>query len=210
MATAAGVTPRGRRQTRPELSCDDQDVDAEITRVFIASCRKLWRLTPDVRGTICDVLLRHAFTPINTYLFKPVDLPDPRALHALSWSTGSTMREQMQRQLFSPSDYDVLRADAARFAELAAVRNVRVVQDTVATGGLLVTGNYFAMLGARPALGRLLTPADAAARGGEAVVVLSYRAWRARYGADPSIIGQRSRWGGSASRWSAWRSRTRF
>src|SRR5687767_1326462 len=27
--------------------------------------------------------------------------------------------------------------------------------------------------------------------GGEAVAVLSYRAWRARYGADPGIIGQR-------------------
>ena len=43
-------------------------------------------------------LLGSAFTLINAYLFKPVDLPDPRALHALSWSTGSTLREQMQRQ----------------------------------------------------------------------------------------------------------------
>jgi predicted permease len=97
----------------------------------------------------------------------------------------------MARERFSLADYDALRSEAARLAELAAVRDVRVIQDDVATGGLLVTGNYFAMLGARPALGRLLTPADAAVRGGEAVVVLSHRAWRSRYGADPAIVGQR-------------------
>jgi predicted permease len=54
-----------------------------------------------------------------------------------------------------------------------------------------VTGNYFELLGARPALGRLLRPDDAAARGGAAVVVLSLQAWRSRYGSDPAIVGQR-------------------
>ena len=136
-------------------------------------------------------LVGSAFTLLNAYLFKPIDLPAPHALHALSWETDSTSRDMSRRQRFSLSDYEALRTDGARVAELAAVRDVRVMQDTVASGGLLVTGNYFTMLGARPALGRLLTPADVAVRGGEAVVVLSHRAWRARYGADPAIIGQR-------------------
>ena len=136
-------------------------------------------------------LVGSAFTLLNAYLFKPIDLPAPHALHALSWETDSTSRDMSRRQRFSLSDYEALRTDATRVAEVAAVRDVLVMQDTVASGGLLVTGNYFTMLGARPALGRLLTPADAAVRGGEAVAVLSYRAWRARYGADPGIIGQR-------------------
>ena len=65
------------------------------------------------------------------------------------------------------------------------------MQDAVSTRGLLVTGNYFEMLGARPALGRLLRPDDAAARGGVAVVVLSHQTWRSRYGSNPAIVGQR-------------------
>jgi hypothetical protein len=56
---------------------------------------------------------------------------------------------------------------------------------------MLVTGNYFELLGARPSLGRLLRPSDAAARGGAPVVVLSHNAWRSRYGSDPAIVGQR-------------------
>jgi predicted permease len=62
------------------------------------------------------------------------------------------------------------------------------MQDAVSTPGLLVTGNYFELLGA---LGRVLRPDDAAARGGRAVVVLSHQTWRSRYGSDPAIVGQR-------------------
>src|SRR5262245_15637501 len=138
-------------------------------------------------------LLGSAFTLLNAYFIRPIDLPNPHALYALSWDTDAPAGNGMgmARERFSLADYDALRSEAGRLAELAAVRDVRVIQDDVATGGLLVTGNYFAMLGARPALGRLLTPADAAVRGGEAVVVLSHRAWRSRYGADPAIVGQR-------------------
>jgi predicted permease len=136
-------------------------------------------------------LLGSAFTLLNAYFIRPINLPNPHALYALSWDTDATAGNGMARERFSLADYDALRSEAARLAELAAVRDVRVMQDDVDMGGLLVTGNYFAMLGARPALGRLLTPADAAVRGGEAVVVLSHRAWRSRYGADPAIVGQR-------------------
>lgn len=47
------------------------------------------------------------------------------------------------------------------------------------------------LLGARPLHGRLLRPGDA----GSDAVVLSEQAWRARFGADPDIIGARRRIG---------------
>ncbi len=53
----------------------------------------------------------------------------------------------------------------------------------------IVTGNYFAVLGARPALGRLFSPSDDSVRGRDAVAVLAYGAWKSRFGADPSIVG---------------------
>jgi macrolide transport system ATP-binding/permease protein len=127
-----------------------------------------------------------AFTILNAYLLKPIDLPNPHALYALSWDTETTRRHR-----FRLADYQALQPEARRFAGLAAAQDVTVMQDSVSTRGLLVTGNYFELLGARPALGRLLRPDDAAARGGVAVVVLSSEAWRSRYGSDPAIVGQR-------------------
>jgi predicted permease len=136
-------------------------------------------------------LLGSAFTILNAYLLKPIDLPNPYALHSLSWDTDTT-----RRQRFTMADYQALQPEARRFAQVAAAQNVTVMQDSVSTGGLLVTGNYFELIGARPALGRLLRPDDAPARGGRAVAVLSHQAWRSRYGSDPAIVGQRIPLGG--------------
>ena len=131
-------------------------------------------------------LVGSAFTILNAYLLKPIDLPNPHALYSFNWDTETT-----RRQRFRLADYETLQPDARRFAGLAAAQDITVMQDAVSTRGLLVTGNYFELLGARPGLGRLLRPDDAAARGGVAVVVLSHHTWRSRYGSDPSIVGQR-------------------
>jgi predicted permease len=130
-------------------------------------------------------LLGSAFTIFNAYLLRPIDLPNPQALYALSWDTDTTLRRR-----FSQRDYEALQPEARRVATVAAFHDVTIMQDTVATAGLLVSGNYFELLGARPALGRLLRPDDAAARGGRAVVVLAHQTWQSRYGADPAIVGR--------------------
>jgi predicted permease len=130
-------------------------------------------------GVLCS-----AVTFLNAYVLKPIDLPDPYALYALSWDTAD-----VRRQSFTLADFEALRDSAPHFSSLAAGLQTRVMQgDNVMAGGL-VTGNYFAMLGATPALGRLLTPADAAAPGDRPVVVLSDHTWRTRYGADANIVG---------------------
>jgi putative ABC transport system permease protein len=54
----------------------------------------------------------------------------------------------------------------------------------------IVTGNYFEMLGLRPALGRLFTQADDTAKNANPVVVLSYDYWRTRFGAERDVVGQ--------------------
>jgi len=56
--------------------------------------------------------------------------------------------------------------------------------------GLLVSGNYFTMLGLRPALGRLLRDDEAVRPGGEPVLVVSYDYWKTRLGGDPAAIGR--------------------
>ena len=56
--------------------------------------------------------------------------------------------------------------------------------------GVYVSGNYFSVLGLRPALGRLLTPSDDETIGGSYVAVLSYPFWETNLGSDPSVIGK--------------------
>ena len=53
----------------------------------------------------------------------------------------------------------------------------------------MVSGNFFQVLGVRPALGRLFLPDDDAAPGANPVVVLSYGYWKRRLGANPEIVG---------------------
>ncbi len=54
----------------------------------------------------------------------------------------------------------------------------------------LVSGNYFPMLGIRPAAGRLFTSADDQRAGEHPYLVLSYSYWKAQFNGDPGIVGQ--------------------
>jgi predicted permease len=56
--------------------------------------------------------------------------------------------------------------------------------------GNLVTVNYFTMLGAVPALGRLFSGSDSDQPGASPIVVLSHRFWSRRFNSDPGIVGQ--------------------
>ena len=55
-------------------------------------------------------------------------------------------------------------------------------------GGELVSGNYFDVLGVKPALGRLLVQSDDEVQEKNPVLVLSYGYWQRHFGADPRIV----------------------
>ena len=54
----------------------------------------------------------------------------------------------------------------------------------------VVSGNYFQMLGLKPAVGRLLNPGDETAKDANPVVVLSYDYWRTHFAGSRDVIGQ--------------------
>jgi predicted permease len=56
--------------------------------------------------------------------------------------------------------------------------------------GELVSGNYFPLLGVRPALGRLYRSSDDLRAGQHPLIVLSYGWWQSRFAGDPRIVGQ--------------------
>jgi putative ABC transport system permease protein len=61
--------------------------------------------------------------------------------------------------------------------------------ETVLLESARVTGNFFTVLGARPALGRVFSEGDDRP-GATKMVVLSDHLWRDTFGADPGLVGQ--------------------
>ncbi len=62
--------------------------------------------------------------------------------------------------------------------------------------GELVSGNYFDVLGVRPALGRLLTADDDRTPGGHPVVVLTHNFWMRRFAGDRGVLNRTVRLNG--------------
>ncbi len=86
-----------------------------------------------------------------------------------------------------------LSADVEPLAAVAGWRTAALSWGTADGGerisGMSVSGSYFSVLGAGAARGRLFGPEEDE-RGGPAVVVLGYRFWQERLGADPDIVGR--------------------
>jgi predicted permease len=90
--------------------------------------------------------------------------------------------------------YLELRDHAGTVESLAAWSNVTLSiafgEEGHAAAGNIVSGNYFAVLGVRPALGRFFGPEEDASPLADPVVVVSHNFWRTRLGADPSVVGR--------------------
>jgi predicted permease len=68
--------------------------------------------------------------------------------------------------------------------------NLTIDGSTRRVYALIVTGNYFELLGVPPALGRGFLPEEDRAPGQAPVIVFSEPFWRSRLGADPGIVGK--------------------
>ncbi|MBV8068803.1 MAG: ABC transporter permease [Acidobacteriaceae bacterium] len=55
----------------------------------------------------------------------------------------------------------------------------------------IVSGNYFAVLGVGPALGRVLASKDDGAPNANPVIVLSHDFWKTQLGGDPDVVGRK-------------------
>ncbi|MDX1675313.1 MAG: ABC transporter permease, partial [Longimicrobiales bacterium] len=91
-----------------------------------------------------------------------------------------------------PMFRDLEEAEGTGLSGLAAHRlfgaNIAQGDRTVDGSGVLVSGSYFPVLGVRPALGRLLQPADDETIGEHPVAVLSHRFWQNDAGGDPTVL----------------------
>jgi putative ABC transport system permease protein len=129
-------------------------------------------------------LLVTAFTLFDAYALRPVSVRDPKSLYEVAWHS----RDGMWHNLTWPQ-YRATCASGDVFTECLATAHLQARIRGVPMIGNLVSGNYFEMLGASPALGRVLRPDDAAVPGTNPVIVLSWDTWQSTFGGDSAVVG---------------------
>src|ERR1035441_1225132 len=102
----------------------------------------------------------------------------------------------MGSRMHSYPIYQDYQQKAAPFSEVLCRRlistSISVDNQTERVDAEMVSGNYFTMLGVKPALGRLFTSQeDDRVVQGHPEVALSYDYWVNRFARDPKVIGKK-------------------
>lgn len=130
------------------------------------------------------------FSVINGVLLKPLPYEHGDRLAIVRQSAPLSGQAQMGVAIAEYYDY---REQAKVFDGLVEYHQMnfdllnRGEPDRVDVG--VVSHDFFDLLGIRPVLGRTFVKADDE-HGAEAVLILSHRYWRQKFGADPAIVGR--------------------
>jgi len=128
------------------------------------------------------------FAYLASILWPTIDAPEPERV---VWVDSATSEDPFA--LASYPEYLELKRQRPGLRDLVGFSNfgasVSHGQESVFAWGQLVSGGYFSFFAARPALGRLLQPADDRPDA-EPVVVASYLFWRGFLGGDPGALGR--------------------
>jgi predicted permease len=137
------------------------------------------------------------FSLMDQILLRLLPVREPDRLVLLSGPgpySGSSSSHSNTITPFSQPMYEGLRDKNTVFdgvlGQFSTSVHLAVGTETESVQGDLVSGNFFAVLGLQPAVGRLFTPADDTTPGGHPVVVLSHGYWMRRFGGDPAAVGR--------------------
>jgi len=133
----------------------------------------------------------------DAVLFRPLPYEDPDRVFVLQ------MLDRQSRERYTGISAQILQAIDDQHATLSRLGLVQARPSIVVDGRdgaelvrvAGVSANYFTLLGVRAALGRVLDARDAASASRPAM--LTYSAWRTRFGADRSLVGRPLRLGGT-------------
>jgi putative ABC transport system permease protein len=123
------------------------------------------------------------FSLVDGILLRPLPFAAPQNLVSITGTSGTfpkggfvAMREQVQS------------LDVAAYFE-GHEFNLTGRGDPVRLSAVLVSAEFFSVLGARPEIGHAFYPGDDIA-GRDNYVILSHSLWQQRFGGDPSILGR--------------------
>jgi predicted permease len=133
------------------------------------------------------------FSLMDQVLLRSLPVRDPGSLVLLD-GPGAFMGRTMNAMTFSYPMYRDFRDRNDVFAGILGrfPTSMTVVWrgQSERAAGELVTGNYFELLGVRPAVGRVFNAADDQTPGAHPIAVLSHGYWIRRFGGDPGVLNQ--------------------
>ena len=132
------------------------------------------------------------FAVVDALLLRPLPVERPDQLRLLHRAGADDRDERGNR--FSAAEFLELREATAPSARLTAFTPTFRLYTTIGdlpemASGELVGGGWFFLLGAEPALGRLIDAADDLGATATPVAVLSHAFWSRRFGRDSAVIG---------------------
>ena len=138
------------------------------------------------------------FSVLRQVLLQRLPVPHPEELvllYAPGVRSGHIESDEVDgSESLSYPMYVDLRDQNRVFAGVAAKADfpvsVALRGQTERANAELVSGNYFDTLGVHASIGRLLSPSDTVAAGGNPVVVLGNGYWQKHFGGDPGVLNQ--------------------
>ncbi len=131
------------------------------------------------------------YSAMNAVLLRPLPgVEDPAGLDLLQRRSPAVDDNVSASYLY----FDALRRSTETLQDVAAFSkaslSIAVDGPGIAAAGNIVSGNYFAVLGVHPLLGRFFSEDEDRAPLAAPVIVVSEEFWRDRLGADPSLVGR--------------------
>src|SRR5713226_6643377 len=133
------------------------------------------------------------FSIVNAVLLRSLPFRDPSRLQKITFNNpGVALRDVP----FSVTEFEDLKSRADTFEDVSVVWPVSVnltgAKEPQRLELMVVSPNYFSMLGATPQIGRLFGSQDFAL-GFATAAVISDGLWHRSFGADPNILGRNLR-----------------
>jgi predicted permease len=132
------------------------------------------------------------FSMVDALIFRPYPVPHPSAVVTLVSTTHDSPFDD-----FSYREYLDIRDKTKSYDGVVANADMEAVGFSAEPGttprikgGMMVSGNYFHVLGANPRLGRGFREDEDQVPGRDAVLVLGPDFWRHEFASDPSVLGK--------------------
>ncbi len=168
-----------------------------LLRDLRLAVRSLWRTPGFTIAVVLILALGIGMATAMFTVFKTV-LVDRLPIAAQDRVVVMHTLDRSGRNLDAPNPYlPVMARDSALFRGVAGAQHLGadpvpfLTKDgrSIELGAVQVSANFFQVLGTRPVIGRLFRPEDGQP-GAPPVLVLSYAAWRRRFGGDQAIVGR--------------------
>src|SRR5262245_12940253 len=125
------------------------------------------------------------FSLANAVLFRPLPVAQPERLVTINSAQGALRVSYVTYKDFR--DRNQVLSGMLCWGELPL--SLILDDQAVQASGMVVSGNYFSVLGVQPALGRFFAPEEDQTPGSHPVTVISHGMWQRRFGGDADIIG---------------------